>query len=183
MAITIETVPPGGRDLQRYQGLVALGEDSLAAAFEQYFAQSEQLPTRLLLAAGRDRAAGLMLQQLPGGHGDPDGWRRCCALFDTLGPEELLATGADALLHRLFHEEDLRRLDRRGLRFACSCSRARVAEVLGGLGREEALAACQEGLARIHCDFCGQEYLFSRDELVALFDRAPGNAPGSDRLQ
>ena len=59
-------------------------------AFEDYFRQSEQLPTRLLLAADDSSAAGLMLQKLPGDAGDEDGWVRAGALFDTLSPQELL---------------------------------------------------------------------------------------------
>src|SRR5690606_3121553 len=91
LAITIENPALGGREPIRYQGLVALDADRLDAAFEDYFRQSEQLPTRLLLACDGQRAAGLMLQKLPGDEGDEDGFRRIGALFDTLGDEELLA--------------------------------------------------------------------------------------------
>src|SRR5690606_14093935 len=73
LAITIENRGQARGEPVRYQGIVALEADSLAAAFEQYFRQSEQLPTRLLLAADEHRAAGLMLQKLPGDAGDDDG--------------------------------------------------------------------------------------------------------------
>ena len=117
LAITIESTPPGSREPTRYQGLVGLDADTLAGAFEGYFQQSEQLPTRILLATGDGRAAGLMLQQLPGGQGDPDGWNRVQALFETLGGPELAETPVQTLLWRLFHEEDARVL---------------LAELLGG---------------------------------------------------
>ena len=91
LAITIESTPPGASETTRYQGLVGLEADSLAEAFEAYFAQSEQLPTRLLLVGHGERVAGMMIQQLPGAGGDPDGWNRIEALFETLGGDELAA--------------------------------------------------------------------------------------------
>ena len=86
LAITIENPSAGGREPVRYQGLVPLEADSLAGALEDYFRHSEQLPTRLLLTVDGERAAGLMLQKLPGDAGDEDGWTRATALFDTLRP-------------------------------------------------------------------------------------------------
>ena len=183
MAITIESMPPGKQELVRYQGLVALEADTLAAAFEGYFAQSEQLPTRVLLAANGGRAAALMIQQLPEGHGDADGWARSSALFETLGTEELLATPDETLLFRLFHEDEVRLLGRRPLRFACSCSRERVEDTLRSLGLDESLAAIRDGMAEVHCDFCGQAYQFSSPQIHRLFSAAGANAPGSERLQ
>ncbi len=184
LAITIENPNPHGRDPTRYQGLVPIESESLAGAFEDYFRQSEQLPTRLLLAADERQAAGLMLQKLPGDGGDDDGWARATALFDTLGPAELLAVSGPGLLHRLFHEEDARVLAERPLAFACSCSRERVAAVLESLGQEEARAALDgRGMAEIRCEFCGQQYLFDPDEIEALFVSPHLHAASSDRLQ
>jgi molecular chaperone Hsp33 len=183
MAITIESMPPGKQDMVRYQGLVGLEADTLAAAFEDYFAQSEQLPTRVLLAAGEGRAAALMIQQLPEGHGDADGWSRSSALFETLGSAELLDTPDETLLFRLFHEDGVRLLGRRPLRFACSCSRERVEDTLRSLGRDESLAALRDGEAQVHCDFCGQAYRFSPSQIEDLFSSQCANAPGSERLQ
>lgn len=184
LAITIENPSPSGRDPQRYQGLVALEGEHLAAAFEGYFHQSEQLPTRLLLAADDRRAAGLMLQKLPGDPGDDDGWIRAKALFDTLGHAELLDWPAETLLHRLFHEELPELLGRRGLVFACSCSRERVEAMLLSLGEDEAKAAVADGHAAIRCEFCGQGYRFTGDEIAGLFAFAAGPvAAPPDRLQ
>lgn len=184
LAITIENPAPGpGREPTRYQGLVALEADTLAVAFEGYFRQSEQLPTRLLLAADAQHAAGLMLQKLPGDDGDEDGWRRAGALFDTLSAQELLQTPGQPLLTRLFHEDAPRLLGGRPLRFACSCSRERVAATLRALGSAEARAAVIDGHARIRCEFCGQEYRFDRAGIDALF-AIPGLAvPAPERLQ
>lgn len=184
LAITIENPARGSRDPMRYQGLVALDADTLAAAFEDYFARSEQLPTRLLLAASEDRAAGLMLQKLPGDEGDEDGWNRASALFDTLSQDELLAVPVGELTHRLFHEDGAHLLDDRPLRFACSCSRSRVESMLVSLGVDEARAAVQgDGLAQVRCEFCGETYRFDAGQIEALFSHADAELPPPDRLQ
>lgn len=183
MAITIENLPPGGQEMMRYQGMVGLDADHLGEAFEDYFAQSEQLPTRVLLAARGERAAALMLQQLPQGHGDPDGWTRSSAIFDTLGRDELLDVPSQTLLFRLFHEDDVRLVGQRALRFACSCSRERVADMLRSLDLQETLDSARDGLTEVHCDFCGQGYQFTETEVRALFEAGRANAPGSERIQ
>jgi len=183
LAITIENRGPGRREPTRYQGLVSLQADSLAQALEHYFDNSEQLPTRLLLAANGQRAAGLMLQQLPGTSDDPDGWPRAQALFDTLGAQELLDTPATTLLHRLFHEESTRLLSSRRLAFGCTCSRQRVGEVLLSLGRPEADAAVASGggRAEITCEFCNERYLFDPVDVEQLF--AGGGSEPPTHLQ
>jgi molecular chaperone Hsp33 len=184
LAITIENHGLGNQETQRYQGLVGLDADQLTDAFETYFSQSEQLPTRVLLAANNERAAALMLQQLPQNSSqDADGWARASALFNTLSPAELLDLQGETLLWRLFHDEGVRVLNQQPLRFACSCSRARVEDMLRSLGADEAQAACQQGQADIHCDFCGQGYRFSVDEVLSLFRVGGANAPGSPLLQ
>ncbi|WP_147208820.1 Hsp33 family molecular chaperone HslO, partial [Pseudoxanthomonas taiwanensis] len=123
LAVTVENPGLDPREPLRYQSLVALGgAESLAEAFEDYFRQSEQLPTRLLLAADGEHAAGLMLQKLPGEEGDADAWNRVGALFETLGEAELLATPPRLLVHRLFHEEDPQLLEEHAVAFGCSCS-------------------------------------------------------------
>ena len=183
LAITIENPSPSGRDPQRYQGLVSLDADHLAGAFEGYFLQSEQLPTRLLLAANGERVAGLMLQKLPGDEGDADGWTRAGALFDTLTPAELLAWPTATLLYRLFHEDEPEVVAQRSLRFACSCSRERVEAMLQSLGEAEASAAVAGEQAEIRCEFCGQGYHFTADEVAALFEIPLPHVPAPERLQ
>ena len=183
LAITIENPGAEGREPTRYQGMVALESDSLAEALEGYFRQSEQLPTRLLLAVDEDRAAGLMLQKLPGDGGDEDGWARALALVETLSQRELLDWPTDVLLRRLFHQDDPRVLDVRPLRFACSCSRERVVSMLHALGQDEAEAAAADGVAQIRCEFCGQQYLFDADEIAGIFQQFAGAQPTPERLQ
>ena len=185
LAITIENVVIGERDGTRYQGLVDLDSDTMAEAFEGYFVQSEQIPTRMLLAADGETASGLMLQKLPGQVDDTDGWLRATAIFETLGRDELLDTPPDELLFRLFHEDGVRLLDTRTLQFGCSCSHERVLAMFQSLGREEALAAADEHeppVAEVTCEFCGQCYRLPREELLGLF-RQPPAMPAPETLQ
>lgn len=183
LAITIENPGLDPREPQRYQSLVGLQASRLAEAFEDYFRQSEQLPTRLLLAADGNRACGLMLQKLPGDEGDDDGWNRAGALFDTLGEAELLDVGTPDLLNRLFHEESLQILTQHPIRFGCSCSRERVESMLQSLGEEEATAALADGEAEVRCEFCGQEYRFSPAQIAELFSRPGVELDAPSRLQ
>lgn len=183
LAITIENPGLDPREPQRYQSLVSLEAATLSDAFEDYFHQSEQLPTRLLLAADGGRAAGLMLQKLPGDEGDGDGWTRAGALLDTLSPHELMETPAETLLHRLFHEEGVELLAERPLRFACSCSRERVSDMLRSLGPQEARAALADGQAEVRCEFCGQRYIFSPGGIEDLFADTPAEMQAPQRLQ
>ena len=183
LAITIENPGLDPREPQRYQSLVGLEASRLAEAFEDYFRQSEQLPTRLLLAADGERACGLMLQKLPGDEGDDDGWNRAGALFDTLGEAELLAMPVPVLLHRLFHEEAPQVLTERPVRFGCSCSRERVASMLQSLGQEEATAALADGVAEVRCEFCGQQYRFNPAQIAELFDHPAVDMEAPARLQ
>lgn len=203
LAITIETLPPGFREVQRYQGLVGLDAESLSAALIGYFRQSEQLPTAMLLAADGERAAGLLLQRMPGEGGsatesqtgeatttasdratDGEGWARVEALFGTLGAAELLAGPNTDLLWRLFHEDGVRILSEQALRFACSCSEARVEDMLRSLGEIEANAAIQDGIVAVHCEFCGKGYRFDSTRISTLFasERATA-APAAPGLQ
>jgi molecular chaperone Hsp33 len=163
--------------------MVALDSDSLAGAFEHYFRQSEQLPTRLLLVSDGDRASGLMLQKLPGDSGDEDGWTRVNALFETLTVRELQDWPVATLLHRLFHQDDARILGQRPLAFGCSCSRERVAAMLQSLGGDEAMAAAAEGVAEIRCEFCGLQYHFDADQIAELFKPHGIELEAPERLQ
>ena len=129
-----------------WQGIVPLIGDSLSVCLEAYFETSEQLPTRLVLAADNHRAAGLLLQKLPSpddiGEGEEgrrrDLWDEAAVLLGTLGGRELLDTEADVLLHRHFAEHDLRLFEGEDVRFGCRCSPERVAGLLLSLGEAEA---------------------------------------------
>ena len=180
LAITIESNGAGQREPQRYQGMVGLQAESLSGAFEDYFAQSEQLPTRLLLFSRGNQAAGLLIQQLPQTLASIEDWRRAQALFETLSAEELFNLEPNDVLFRLFHEESVRVLETQSLAFGCSCSRQRVERTLVSLGQSEIEQTIAEtGGISVHCDFCGQSYHFSAEEGLSLF--WPATAVPPDR--
>jgi molecular chaperone Hsp33 len=156
---------------QPYQSHVPLQGDSLAAAFEHYLAQSEQLPTRLWLAAGREAAAGLFLQALPGAAArDTDGWNRVQILADTVRTDELLGLGAIKLIERLFPEEDVRIYDPRTVSYHCPYDPAKIHSMLRGVGRAECEAILAEhGEIRVHDEICNHEYVLDAAAVAALF--------------
>jgi len=176
MAITIE--PDEG---QRYQGIVSLAGTSLAESLEGYFAQSEQLDSRLWLYADHQRAAGLLLQKLPEQRqdDDPDGWHRIGILADTLTAGEMLALPALEIVHRLFHRENLTGGNSFPLEFGCSCSRERVIGVLTMLGREEILSAVDNDALQVSCEFCNERYSFDRIDLDQIFAEHPLEGPST----
>jgi molecular chaperone Hsp33 len=203
-AITLDPVDrlPGQ---QPYQGVVSLHDDrrqplqELGPVLEHYMLQSEQLDTKLLLAADDEVAAGLLIQRLPltgegnlGGAGPRDedeigrneAYNRIAHLASTLTREELLTLDADTVLRRLFWQERLLRFEPlagiAGPHFACSCSRERVASMLRGLGREEVDGiVAEQGRVEIACEFCGAQYHFDPVDVGGLFRPGRDQPPGS----
>jgi molecular chaperone Hsp33 len=176
---------------QPYQGIVPLnGEDgplkSISEVLEHYMHHSEQLDTRLWLAANDDRAVGMLLQKLPGDGGivphaselDTDTWERVCTLGGTLSRDELLEQEPETLFRRLFWQENVRHFEPAQARFQCSCSREKVGAMLKMLGREEIDSVLEErGHVEIHCDYCNQRYEFDPVDVAQLF-AAPGLSEG-----
>jgi molecular chaperone Hsp33 len=166
LAITIE--PEEGT---RYQGIVEIDAPTLGEALEHYFARSEQLTTRLWLATGPAGAAGLLLQRLPGEPlQDSDDWNRITHLGATLAREELLDLPVQNLLHRLYHEDDIRLFDGQPVRFHCPCTRSRVESALRLLGPDEVRSILAErAKVEVDCEFCGLHYEFDRVDAELLF--------------
>ncbi|HEX3484915.1 MAG TPA: Hsp33 family molecular chaperone HslO [Micropepsaceae bacterium] len=178
LAITIE--PKKGA--QAYQGLVPLAPEGLAASAETYFAQSEQLPTMLRLAAGPIyrsgeghgwRAGALMVQAVPGAKiGDvktSDDWQRVSLFMQTLEDIELLDTSvaAESILWRLFHEDEVRVHSSQPLRFQCGCDAERVHTVLKSYSAHELKDLPDpDGIIRTRCEFCGTVYEFPLENLT-----------------
>ena len=163
------TIDPGTGS-KRYQGIVELSGNSLADAIDDYLLRSEQLPTRMWLAADAHHAAGLLLQRLPGSPGDEDSWRRLGMLAETLTTPELLELSADTLLHRLFHEEELRVFDPQPVVFHCHCSRERLTNALLSIGYEEVMDIIREqGKIDATCQFCNRAYHFDAVDAEQIF--------------
>jgi len=167
---------------ERYQGIVPLLGTDLADALETYFRTSEQLGTRLGLAAGPERAAGLLLQRLPGGDGDDDDWSRITTLADTLTPAELTGLPVETLLHRLFHEEALRLFEPEPMAFRCTCSRVRIEDTLRALGQAEVEATlAEQDLVEVSCEFCNRVYRWDRVDAGQIFTDATRHGPPAAR--
>ena len=162
----------------RYQGIVPLSEHSLASSIDNYFEHSEQLFTRLFLASDGERAAGMLLQQLPGklvadeqqrqGH-----WERITLLAETLREDELLELADASLLHRLYHEDTLRLFDVEAVGFHCTCSRERTLAALISVGADEVRSILDEqGSVTMDCEFCNQRYVFQETDLGGILTAA-----------
>jgi molecular chaperone Hsp33 len=181
---------------QPYQGVVGLRGDTgeplqeLSQVLEHYMLQSDQLDTRMILAADDQVAAGLLIQRLPmQGSGNLQGaarnedligldesYQRIALLAGTLTREELLTLEAKSILHRLFWEEPVRLLETDALRprFVCNCSRPRVANMLKGLGTAEVKdIIAEQGHVEISCEFCGAKYQFDAVDAAQLFAAPP----------
>ncbi len=161
---------------QAYQGIVSLDGDSVATVIENYMLRSEQLDTRLWLAADDKVTRGLLLQKLPHEGGTPspqadnERWDHVVMLASTLRKEEMLSTDIMTLLNRLYWEEQVRIFEPRSPSFHCSCSREKVGNMLKMLGREEIESALADlGELDIDCDFCGQKYAFDAVDCAQLF--------------
>ena len=187
---------------QPYQGVVPLFGDQreplqhVSQVLEHYMLQSEQLDTRLILAADDHIAAGLLIQRLPvqgegniGGArneddiGLSDAYNRIAMLAATVTRDELLTLDADTVLRRLFWEEQLTRYEPLHPSFACRCSRERVRGMLRGLGRDESDSLIAErGLVEVGCDFCGVQYRFDAVDVGEMFTPGPNQPPGSMQM-
>lgn len=161
---------------QPYQGIVPLNGDSVAVVIENYMLRSEQLDTKLWLAADENVSRGLLLQKLPkeGGTGtevdDQETWNHTVTLASTLKTDEMLSTDINTLLRRLFWEETIRVFEPRHPSFQCSCTRTKVGDMLLMLGKAEVDAALADlGKLAINCDFCGQHYEFDKVDCAQLF--------------
>ncbi|AYD63577.1 Hsp33 family molecular chaperone HslO [Achromobacter sp. LC458] len=173
---------------QTYQGIVPLEGDTVAEALQHYMKASEQLDTRLWLAADADNAAGMLVQRLPF-HGGTDApllteqaaaetWDRVVALASTLKRDEVLEADIDTLIHRLFWEDTLLAFDPAPVRWHCPCTRERVASMLRSLGEEEVNSVLAErGQVDVSCDFCGKPYKFDAVDCATLFSP---NQPAAD---
>jgi len=170
---------------QRYQGVVPVVGDRLAASLEKYFEQSEQLPTRLWLYADGEGASGMLLQRLPVKEGADvaaidDAWVRMQMFGDTLKGEEIRRYSDRELLHRLFNEEDVRLFERSPVFFRCTCSRDRVTGMLQSLGQEEVKSIlAEQGQVEVRCDFCNRAYEFDSVDVARIFSGSVAPSGGT----
>jgi molecular chaperone Hsp33 len=155
---------------KKYQSQILLDGDSVARVLEHYMHRSEQLDTRFWLAADGTESRGMLLQKMPREGTDPDLWNRTVTLASTLTGPELLAVPGEALIRRLFHDEDVRVFSPRPVAFRCSCSRERVIAMLRMLGPAEVGQVVEShGEVEVNCEFCNRRYAFDRVDAEQLF--------------
>lgn len=160
---------------ERYQSIVALDGEKISHALEAYLQQSEQLETHIILATNEHHACGLLVQKLPEENSafdsnENDDWNRIAHLATTIKEEELVSLEPEEILHRLFHEDDIRILDFDSYEFKCLCSRERVANMLVSLGKAEVDSIIEErNTIEIDCEFCSQHYHFDSVDAEEIF--------------
>jgi molecular chaperone Hsp33 len=180
IAVTVEA---DERDM-RYQGIVPLSGGSLAGSLEAYFARSEQLPTRVLLAADGERGAGVLVQKLPENAAADEAqmreiWEEAERGIERLSAEDLLRCPVEELLGRGFAAHDMRLFRGAPVQFECRCSHGRVTSLLRALGPDEVRDVLREqGAVTVTCEFCHRPYRFDADDVEALF--GDGTAPGGN---
>jgi molecular chaperone Hsp33 len=171
VAVTVEA----DERSSRYQGIVPLHGDSLADSLEAYFASSEQLPTRLILAADDERGAGFLVQKVPGAANADESdieatWKDAQKGIEQLSSDDLLNRPVEELLERGFAEHDMRLFRGAPVQFECRCNQARVSGLLRALGAEEVKDILQEqGSVTVTCEFCHRPYRFGPSDIEALF--------------
>jgi len=175
--------------VEGWQGVVPLSGDSLAHSLEAYFATSEQLPTRLVLAAEGHRVGGLLLQKLPSPARQGEAaegrerelWDETGALLATISAEELLHVPPERLLTQVFAGHDLRLFEAHPVRFQCHCGTERVSSMLRSLGEAEVREVlAEQGSVTVTCEFCQRPYRFDAVDVEQLFrEGASPRGPGS----
>lgn len=170
--LTITIDPEKGK---RYQGIVPIEKDTLADCLQDYFEQSEQLPTQIQLFANATHCGGLFLQCLPAQlitdtTERQQLWVTATQLANTVTEEELYSLDCETLLLRLFNEFTCRVFPSKPVQFNCSCNRERSGSAIKSLGYEDAQALLRErDIINIDCQFCGKSYGFGEKSLIEIF--------------
>lgn len=159
---------------QTYQSMIPLLATSMSENLMNYFAQSEQIATRVWLAVNDDMAAGMLLQLMPGQDTAQreQFWEYAVQLGQTVSEEELLTLDNPTLIYRLYNETDIRIFDSRPTRFRCRCSLERMKHVITVLGEQDAQNLIKEqGCININCDFCNQKFTFDPIDVTLMFHK------------
>ncbi|MCP0912800.1 Hsp33 family molecular chaperone HslO [Legionella sp. 27cVA30] len=159
---------------QAYQSVVPIRSISMAENIMHYFVLSEQLSTRVWLAVDDEQAAGMLLQLMPGQDTvqREQFWEYAVQLGQTITEKELLTLSNQTILHRLYHETQLRLYEARTVHFRCRCTPEKMKQVLTVLGEQEIQELVKEqGEIAVTCDFCNQKYVFDPIDITLLFHK------------
>ena len=159
---------------EAYQGIVPIEGETIAEMLQNYMLRSQQIDTSLWLYCDGESASGMLLQKLPNlpklGEADADAWNRVNILADTVTNDELKNLAPALLLSRLFSEEDVRLFEAKPTQFKCSCSKAKVGNMLRLLGAQEVESILVElGKVEVNCDFCNKQYAFDALDVSHAF--------------
>lgn len=164
---------------ERYQGVVALDKPTLAECVAEYFNQSEQLPTQIGLFANGQQAAGIFLQVLPSEAEENVEFEHLSQLTSTIKAEELFTLDAEEVLHRLYHQEEVRLFEPINVSFKCTCSRERSAAAIKTVSQTEIEAIlAEDGKVDMGCEYCHAKYVFDAIDIANLFANGQDSAPG-----
>lgn len=156
---------------QRYQGIVAIKGDSIASMLENHLMQSEQLKTKIMLACNKNKATGLLIQELP--HQSDthiQQWEKLSLLVNTLSEQELLTLHSEKIIYRLFHQYDIRQFNPEPVTFKCTCSHQKVSNMLLSLDYQEAINMIhQSEYIEVSCEFCNKLYRFDELDITEIF--------------
>lgn len=159
---------------QSYQSIVPILSNAMADNLMHYFAQSEQVPSKVWLAVGEESAAGMLLQLMPGQNTwqREQFWEYAVQIGQTINESELLTLDNPTILHRLYHETVIRLYDPRVIRFKCRCNQDKMKQVLSVLGEIEIKKLLEEkGRVDVSCDFCNHHYAFDPIDIAVLFSK------------
>lgn len=179
--LTITVTPKEG---QRYQGMVAVDKPSLAECIEDYFFQSEQLLTKVILASNvgeHSKASGMLLQIIPtssesSGNEVNTDFEHVTHLANTVSVEEITSIPHEELIHRLYHDEDIRLFEPQTVQFTCGCSRERSARALKSVAKSELLEIiAQENQISMDCQFCREIYTFDEIDVENIHKQNMGS--------
>lgn len=159
---------------QSYQSVVPIRSSSMSENLTHYFSQSEQIATQVWLAVNEEKAAGILLQLLPGQDTQQreQFWEYAVQLGQTITDHELLTLDNTTILHRLYHETEIRLYNARTVAFSCRCTPEKMKQVLTVLGETEVNELLRErGNVEVRCDFCNQDYQFDPIDITLLFKK------------
>ena len=159
---------------EAYQGIVPIEGSTIAEMLQNYMLRSQQIDTSLWLHCDGESASGMLLQKLPNspklGEADADAWNRVNILANTVTNDELKNLAPESLLSKLFSEENIRLFEAKPTQFRCSCSKAKVGNMLRLLGAEEVESILAElGKIEVNCDFCNKQYAFDALDISHAF--------------
>src|SRR3990167_7900861 len=157
---------------QAYQSIVPIHSISMADNLSHYFAQSDQIQTRIWFATNQHQAAGMLLQLMPDTNilTREECWNYAINIGETITNHELLTLDNQTILHRLYHETELQLYPARHISFRCQCNIDKMKQVLTVLGKKDLQQLLKEkNEVSINCDFCNQRYLFNPIDVERMF--------------